>query len=55
MKNEQECEIKDIVVLVQVYAGWQNLVAFRWEQKWQRKFLPSAFLQLSRQMRRFCA
>ena len=36
-------------------AGWQNLAAFRREQKWQWKFLSSAYLQFSRQMRRFCA
>ena len=36
-------------------AGWQNLAAFRRKQKWQRKFSSSAYLQFSRQMRRFCA
>ena len=36
-------------------AGWQNLAAFRREQKWQWKFSSSAYLQISRQMRRFCA
>ena len=35
--------------------GWQNLAAFRREQKWQWKFSSSAYLQFSRQMRRFCA
>ena len=34
--------------------GWQNLAAFRREQKWQWKF-SSAYLQFLRQMRRFCA
>ena len=35
--------------------GWKNLAAFRREQKWQWKFSSSAYLQFSRQMRRFCA
>ena len=35
--------------------GWQNLAAFRREQKWQWKFSSSAYLQFSRQMHRFCA
>ena len=35
--------------------GWQNLAAFRREQKWHWKFPSNAFLQFSRQMRRFCA
>ena len=34
--------------------GWQNLAAFRREQKWQWKFSSSAYLQFSRQMRCFC-
>ena len=36
-------------------AGWQNLAAFRREQKWQCKFSSSAYLQFSRQLRLFCA
>ena len=36
-------------------SGWQNLAAFRREQKWQWKFSSSTYLQFSRQMRRFCA
>ena len=36
-------------------SGWQNLAAFRREQKWQWKFSSSAYLQFLRQMRRFCA
>ena len=35
--------------------GWQNLAAFRRGQKWPWKFSSSAYLQFSRQMRRFCA
>ena len=35
--------------------GWQNLAAFRREQKWQWKLSSNAYLQFSRQMRRFCA
>ena len=35
--------------------GWKNLAASRREQKWQWKFSSSAYLQFSRQMRRFCA
>ena len=35
--------------------GWQNLAAFRREQKWQWKFLSNAYLQFSHKMRRFCA
>ena len=37
-----------------VEAGWQNLAAFRREQKWQLKFSSNAYLQFSRQMRHFC-
>ena len=33
--------------------GWQNLAAFRREQKWPWKFSSSAYLPFSRQMRRF--
>ena len=35
-------------------SGWQNLAAFRREQKYQWKFSSSAYLQFSRQMRCFC-
>ena len=35
--------------------GWQNLAAFRREQKWQWKVSSSAYIQFLRQMRRFCA
>ena len=38
-----------------VDTGWQNLTAFRREQKWQWKFSSSAYLQSLRQMRCFCA
>ena len=30
-------------------AGWQNLAAFRWGQKWPWKFSSSTYLQFSRQ------
>ena len=36
-------------------SGWQILAAFRRMQKWQGKLSSSAYLQFSRQMRRFCA
>ena len=42
------------IIWVQLsYAGWQNLAAFRREQKWQWKFSSCAYLQFLRQMRRF--
>ena len=36
-------------------SGLQILAAFRREQKWQGKLSSSAYLQFSRQMRRFSA
>ena len=37
------------------WTGWQNLAAFRREQKWPSKFSPSSYLQFLRQKHRFCA
>ena len=37
---------------LRAFAGWQNLAAFRREQKWQWKFSSNAYLQFSRH---FCA
>ena len=36
-------------------AGWQDLAGFRRGQKWPWNLSSSAYLQFSRQMRRFCA
>ena len=38
--------------VTQLEPGWQNLAAFRREQKWQWKFSSNAYLQFSH---RFCA
>ena len=38
-----------------VTTGWQDLAGFRWGQKWPWNLSSSAYLQFSRQMRRFCA
>ena len=58
--NEKPSQIKIVRkkhVRTQFYLrpGWQNLAAFRREQKRQWKFSSSAYFQFSRQMRRFCA
>ena len=46
--------LKTIVELIfWLLSGWQNLAAFGREQNWQLKFSSSAYLQFSRQMRRF--
>ena len=51
--NEKKNPLLGYLDLIGV-AGWQNLAAFRREQKWQGKFSSSAYLQFSRQMRCFC-
>ena len=38
-----------------VIPGWQDLAGFRRGQKWPWNLSSSAYLQFSRQMRRFCA
>ena len=47
--------IMNIIANPTILTGWQNLAAFRQRQKWPWKFSSSAYLQFSRQMRRFCA
>ena len=38
-----------------ICSGWQELAGFRRGQKWPWNLSSSAYLQFSRQMRRFCA
>ena len=40
---------------VHCLTGWQDLAGFRRGQKWPWNLSSSAYLQFSRQMRRFCA
>ena len=53
--NEHNWSYRKNGSMLNFIAGWQNLAAFRREQKWQWKFSSNAYLQFSRQMRRFCA
>ena len=46
---------KNILYKVHTVPGWQDLAGFRRGQKWPWNLSSSAYLQFSRQMRRFCA
>ena len=48
-----QCQL--FVNLIWLTAGWQDLAGFRRGQKWPWNLSSSAYLQFSRQMRRFCA